>query len=242
MPSGGSSDRWRCTSSAAASRSTDGRWDSAARPPPTPPAGAGVPHRKAEDGGHHRHENPWGVQFRQGLFNMTSDSHLFHTREQLEADGGQSTGNDFRKDGTEYLPLYEAKLIHHFDHRWAWMIDIIDAPCYPCGTVRNAPYNVNGTRSMPVLSVALGGFGHRGAITPRQRRFRVCRRTDRGYRRPLAHAWLRAAAAGGPAFPLGSDAGQFLRSASTCRLQSEIGDTRQGRPALSLGNPVVEDV
>ena len=48
-----------------------------------------------------------------------SDSHLFHTREQLEADGWQLAGNVFRKDGTEYLPLYEAKMIHHFDHRWA---------------------------------------------------------------------------------------------------------------------------
>ena len=28
-------------------------------------------------------------------------------------------GNMFRKDGMECLPLYEAKLIHHFDHRWA---------------------------------------------------------------------------------------------------------------------------
>lgn len=46
--------------------------------------------------------NPWGISFSQGLFNMTSDSHLF-----MEADG----------DGL--LPLYEAKLIHHFDHRWA---------------------------------------------------------------------------------------------------------------------------
>ena len=28
-------------------------------------------------------------------------------------------GNVFHRDGTEYLPLYEAKMIHHFDHRWA---------------------------------------------------------------------------------------------------------------------------
>ena len=73
--------------------------------------------RKGEDG--RVQENPWGVHFRQGLFNMTSDSHLFHTREQLEVDGWQLVGNVFRKDGTEYLPLYEAKMIHHFDHRWA---------------------------------------------------------------------------------------------------------------------------
>ena len=50
---------------------------------------------------------------------MTSDSHLFHTREQLEAVGGRLAGNVFRREGTEYLPLYEAKMIHHYDHRWA---------------------------------------------------------------------------------------------------------------------------
>ena len=63
--------------------------------------------------------NPWGIRFKQGLFNMTADSHLFHTRERLEADGGQLAGNVFHKGGVEYLPLYEAKMIHHFDHRWA---------------------------------------------------------------------------------------------------------------------------
>ena len=46
--------------------------------------------------------NPWGVSFRQGLFNMTSDSHHF-IPEPLEA----------------YVPLYEAKLFHHFDHRYS---------------------------------------------------------------------------------------------------------------------------
>ncbi|MBU2719301.1 SAM-dependent DNA methyltransferase, partial [Acidithiobacillus ferridurans] len=46
--------------------------------------------------------NPWGIRFSQGLFNMTSDSHLF-------ADA----------PGSGRLPLYEAKMIHQFDHRWA---------------------------------------------------------------------------------------------------------------------------
>ena len=62
--------------------------------------------------------NPWGITFKQGLFNMTSDSHLFRTREKLEAEGWRLEGNIFRKDDAEYLPLYEAKMIHHFDHRW----------------------------------------------------------------------------------------------------------------------------
>ncbi|MFM0654445.1 Eco57I restriction-modification methylase domain-containing protein [Paraburkholderia sediminicola] len=46
--------------------------------------------------------NSWGIKFSQGLFNMTSDSHLFATEAAL---GG--------------LPLYEAKMIHLYDHRWA---------------------------------------------------------------------------------------------------------------------------
>lgn len=64
--------------------------------------------------------NPWGVEFRQGLFNMTSDSGLFRTAVQL-------IDADFARDGTDwvssdgsirYLPLYEAKMIHQFDHRF----------------------------------------------------------------------------------------------------------------------------
>lgn len=46
--------------------------------------------------------NPWGIKFSQGLFNMTSDSGLF-----LDA---PASGR---------VPLYEAKMIHQFDHRWA---------------------------------------------------------------------------------------------------------------------------
>ncbi len=63
--------------------------------------------------------NPWGITFKQGLFNMTSDSHLFRTRDELEADGWTLDGNVFTRGGDRYLVLYEAKMIHHFDHRWA---------------------------------------------------------------------------------------------------------------------------
>jgi len=55
----------------------------------------------------------------QGLFNMTTDSHLFRTREQLEAEGWALEGNVFHRNGQQMLPLYEAKMIHQFDHRWA---------------------------------------------------------------------------------------------------------------------------
>ncbi|SOY43626.1 Eco57I restriction-modification methylase domain-containing protein [Cupriavidus taiwanensis] len=50
--------------------------------------------------------NPWGITFSQGLFNMTSDSGLF-------CDMPAAPGEPLR------LPLYEAKMIHQLDHRWA---------------------------------------------------------------------------------------------------------------------------
>lgn len=64
-------------------------------------------------------ENPWGISFKQGLFNMTSDSGLFRTAEQLAAEGYTLDGNRYRKGESEMLPLYEAKLMHQFDHRFA---------------------------------------------------------------------------------------------------------------------------
>lgn len=54
--------------------------------------------------------NPWGVSFSQGLFNMTSDSGLFYA---TPAALGQA----------KRLPLYEAKMIHQLDHRWATYVD-----------------------------------------------------------------------------------------------------------------------
>ena len=63
--------------------------------------------------------NPWGLSFMQGLFNMTSDSGLFHIRTDLEADGWTLDGNVFHRDAEAMLPLYEAKMVHHFDHHWA---------------------------------------------------------------------------------------------------------------------------
>jgi len=61
-------------------------------------------------------ENPWGIKFSR-MFDMSNDSHLFHTREQLEGEGWVLEGNVFRKEGREHLPLYEAKLFHQFNHR-----------------------------------------------------------------------------------------------------------------------------
>jgi hypothetical protein len=61
-------------------------------------------------------KNPWGIKF-STMFHMANDSNLFRTREQLEAGGWHLEGNIFLKDSAEYLPLFEAKLFHQFNHR-----------------------------------------------------------------------------------------------------------------------------
>lgn len=62
-------------------------------------------------------ENPWGIKFGT-MFHMSNDSHLFRTKKQLDEDGWELNGNVFEKGGKTMLPLYEAKMIHHFNHRW----------------------------------------------------------------------------------------------------------------------------
>jgi hypothetical protein len=59
--------------------------------------------------------NPWGITFSQGLFNMTSDSVLF-------SDIPETKGH------LSSLPLYESKMVHHYDHRWATHIAAPDKP------------------------------------------------------------------------------------------------------------------
>ena len=63
-------------------------------------------------------EKVWQVRYMQGLFNMTSASHLFRTAAQLKADGFYPVhGNRWKKGEQQYLPLYQGRMIWHFDHR-----------------------------------------------------------------------------------------------------------------------------
>lgn len=64
-----------------------------------------------------RNGNPWHIRFNR-LFDLTDDSDLFRKREQLERDGWKLDGNIFTRNNERMLPLYEAKMVHHFDHRW----------------------------------------------------------------------------------------------------------------------------
>ncbi|MFF3014026.1 Eco57I restriction-modification methylase domain-containing protein [Streptomyces sp. NPDC057939] len=62
--------------------------------------------------------DPWGLTF-MTMFHMSNDSHLFRGKAELEAERWKLEGNIFThpSDDRRYLPLYEAKMLHHFDHR-----------------------------------------------------------------------------------------------------------------------------
>jgi len=63
--------------------------------------------------------NPWGISF-MAMLHMSNDSGLFRTARQLANAGGTRVGSDWEMgDGVRMIPLFEAKMIHHFDHRWA---------------------------------------------------------------------------------------------------------------------------
>ena len=63
-------------------------------------------------------QNPWGINFSR-LFDMSNDSGLFHGLDELHAQGGYLNGSRFHQGDSRYLPLYEAKMVHHYDHRFA---------------------------------------------------------------------------------------------------------------------------
>lgn len=62
--------------------------------------------------------NPWGITF-QRMLDMSNDSHLF-------ADSPAQAHTS--APAPRRLPLYEAKMVHQFDHRWATYVDNPDKP------------------------------------------------------------------------------------------------------------------
>jgi hypothetical protein len=59
--------------------------------------------------------NPWGISFML-MFMMNTDSGLFHTQD-------PGLLKEVRDLNTQKVPLYEAKMLHQFDHRWATYTD-----------------------------------------------------------------------------------------------------------------------
>lgn len=63
-------------------------------------------------------DNPWNVKFG-SMIHMSNDSHLFQTYAQLIELGATLNGTTFTTtDGTTYVPLYEGKMIWHYNHHY----------------------------------------------------------------------------------------------------------------------------
>jgi len=61
--------------------------------------------------------NPWGLSFGT-LFHMANDSGLFRSAEELTEFGAMFDGWAWVKGDQRWLPLYEAKMLSHYDHRF----------------------------------------------------------------------------------------------------------------------------
>ncbi len=72
---------------------------------------AGVLWREGDSDG-----NPWGLRFLR-MFDMANDSGMFRTRAELASAGWRLEANRFKTDARVMLPLYEAKMTYHYDHR-----------------------------------------------------------------------------------------------------------------------------
>jgi hypothetical protein len=80
----------------------------------------------------------WPVRYVR-MFDVTNDSHLFRTRRELEEREGAYPigGNRFRSAAGDWVPLYEGKMIWHFDHRAASVLVNTSnqhRPAYPSET------------------------------------------------------------------------------------------------------------
>jgi hypothetical protein len=72
--------------------------------------------------------NPWKVSFKQGLFNMSSDSRFFKSYDQLlelgaRLEDADNPGGPWRTNRERFLPLYEGKMIWYYDHRYNSVIE-----------------------------------------------------------------------------------------------------------------------
>jgi Eco57I restriction-modification methylase len=63
--------------------------------------------------------NPWKLTRKSflAMFHMANDSGIFTSGDELTPHGWTLKGNVFARGNKRMLPLYEAKLVHHFDHR-----------------------------------------------------------------------------------------------------------------------------
>ncbi|MEV7233851.1 DNA methyltransferase [Streptomyces sp. NPDC051020] len=67
-------------------------------------------------------KHSWNVKFSQGLYNVSHESHLLHSKEELQRTEWSLEGNIFHLSGKKMLPVYEAKMVDFYNHRAADVI------------------------------------------------------------------------------------------------------------------------
>jgi hypothetical protein len=73
-----------------------------------------------------RGDNGWPVGIHR-MLNPTDDSALFQSAADLMASGGELEGNIFCGGGQRHVPVYEAKMIHQYDHRFGTYVGQTEA-------------------------------------------------------------------------------------------------------------------
>lgn len=63
--------------------------------------------------------DPWQFSYQTKMFDMTDASYLFSSSEHLQSSQWTRDNNFWCRGFERQVPLYEAKMIYYFDHRWA---------------------------------------------------------------------------------------------------------------------------
>lgn len=95
-------------------------------------------------------ENPWGVMVKTRLWHMAEDAEWFRDKDALRSEQWSLDGNTFVKSADDYVPLLEAKMVHHFDHRF--------------GTYDGQSSSQENQGKLPELDVAAHDAPHRTAL------------------------------------------------------------------------------
>lgn len=111
--------------------------------------------------------SPWRVTYKQGTHNMTSDASSFVSGADLLTRGFTPDGpHRLVRKGQTYLALYEGKMIHQFDHRFASVLGFVDSQ-RPIGASETTspdahqdPHCVVDGRYWVPQSEVLASFGH----------------------------------------------------------------------------------
>lgn len=125
--------------------------------------------------------DPWKLSFARVL-DMSTDSGLFKTGEQLAAIGDHRQGQNWISSPSavlhdRYVPLYEAKLMHQYDSRWA-TYDGIESRDVTLGEKQNPHFEVTPQYWVPESEVAKR-LANRGWTKDWLLAFRdICRSTD----------------------------------------------------------------